>query len=866
MNLVPALPATLASLAIFMLPGLVFLALRSRRREEDEDVAFDESLFLAVAVSVGVSSWLGLVLAEAGRFSLVTAGLLIAGGSAAALWIGRRRLRSPFPRLRTGLDIAPALAVLAVALFLDARPTEYLLGGRDPGVYVAAMGMIGRTGGIEYTDPVVQSIPIEDVGLIYRNPDSPDFTWARFAGFPLESPRTARVFPEFFHLFPAFGAFLFQSMGVKGALATPPIFGVLGTLGAFFLLRRLFGPAPALLGGLLLATNVVQVWFARYPVSEPVSQFLVFLGLLAFAHWEERDEAAFGALAGFALGLSFLVRIDSVLLLAPLALYLLVRRAHHDLPWRKAAPLLLPLLALLVHAAWHAALFSRKYLMNVANRPYWSQPAWVWLALGAVTMALVLLVHLKGEAAVRLLEAHGPALRATVATLLVGGGLYAYFLRPALSAWAGADGNDDARVTSSSLALRVLRRLDFHKLAAHDAQALVRLGWFVTPLVLVLAVLGLLLVLREWKLRYLLPMGVFASSALFYLYKIRVYNDYFFALRRYVPIVLPILLGLAALSLVRLAARGGWRRAAAALSAVFLLGAFVRDTAPLVRHRDWGGAVRFVQDVARRFGPEDVLIFEQPKSIHLLSLPLWAVHGLPVVEMARFKPDPDRLQHLVRAWRTRYRNIYFVHTSASGSDLCGVFLERVEPFSFGTWEWERAYGRKPRGRSFHALNFTVSRVVPPDQIQVPPLPLVDVGGTDDVQVSGFYDKEGGGILTYRWTGPCASVYLPGAQPGANLIVRTSTGKRPASRPARVEVSLNGAALGAFIAGPEWNEHALRLPDPLPAGPRVLRLDVAAWRPVHTDPAAGDERDLGVMVDRLEIRDTIPGLAEGGGMR
>jgi hypothetical protein len=654
-------------------------------------------------------------------------------------------------------------------------------------------------------------------------------------------------------------------MGVKGALATPPLFGVLGTLGAFFVLRRLFGAAPALLGSLLLATNVVQVWFARYPVSEPVSQCLTFLALFAFLAWEESGRPLVGALAGFAFGLTFLVRIDSVLLVAPLALYLLVRRAHHDLPWRRAAPVLLPLALLGAHAAAHAALFSRKYLANVANRPYWSQPAWVWAALGLATVALVLLVHLKGEAAVRLLEEHGAGLRATLAALLVAGALYAYFLRPLLSAWAGADGNDPAAAASGTL-LSLLRDRGFHRLAAHDAQSLVRLGWFVTPLALVLALLGLLALLREWKTRYLLPLGLFATSGLFYLYKIRVYNDYFFALRRYVPIVLPFVLGLAALALVRLAARGRWPRAVAALLTLVLFGAFLRDTLPLARHRDWTGAVRFVGDVARRFGPEDLLVFEQPKSIHLLSLPLWAVHGLSVLELARFKPDPERLQHFVEASRSRYRNVYFVHTSASGSDLCGVFLERVEPFSFGTFEWERAYARKPRGPEFRSFSFTVSRVVPPDQIQVPPLPFVDVGGTDNVQVSGFYDKEGGGDLTYRWTGPCASVYLPGARPGATLVVRASTGKRPADRPAVVSVSLAGSAIGSFRAGPEWTEHALVLPDPLPPGPRVLRLDVPAWRPVHTDPAAGDERDLGVMVDRLEIRDTIPGLPRGAGVR
>jgi 4-amino-4-deoxy-L-arabinose transferase-like glycosyltransferase len=859
LHLVPAVPAVLASLALFLLPGLAFVALV--RREERSHVALDEALFLVVGVSVAASAWLALLLAELGRFSLPTAGVVLAAASALAMLLGRRRVSWPFPRANGAAEWLPAFAVLAVALVLQARPTEYLVGGRDPGVYVSAMALIGRTGGIAYTDPAVRAIPPDDVALFYRNPGAPDFTWARFAGFPLENPRNGRVFPEFFHLFPAFGAYLFQSMGVKGALATPPVFGVLGTLGVFFVLRRLFGAAPALLGALLLATNVVQVWFARYPVSEPMSQFLVFLALLAFLHWDESGDAAWGTLAGTALGLTLLVRIDNLLLLAPVALYLLVRRAHHDLPWRRAAAFLVPLLLLGLHAAVHGALFSRKYLVNVTSRPYWSQPPWVWIGGALAVGAVLVLVHRRSEDAVRLLEAHGATLRRAVAGALVLGFAYAYLLRPILSAWAGADGNDAAEKQAGAL-FAALRALGFHRLAAHDAQALVRLGWFVTPLALVLALLGLLLVLREFRLRHLLPVSAALASALFYLYKIRVYNDYFFALRRYVPIVLPFVLGLAALALVRMAARGRWYRAAAAVLTVVLFGAFLRDTLPLARYRDWDGAVRFVNDLARRFGPDDLLVFEQPKSIHLLSLPLWAVHGLQVLVLARFQPDPERLQHFAADARARYRNVYFVHTAHSGSDFCGVFLERVEPFSFGTFEWERAYVRKPRGPEFRSFSFTVSRLVPPHEIQVPPLPEVDVGGSDDVQVSGFYDKEGGAGLTYRWTGPCASVYLPGARPGATLVVRAAIG-RP-TRPAAVAASLNGVPLGTFEAGAAWTEHALRLPDPLPPGPPVLRIDVPAWRPTHTDPAATDERDLGVMVDRLTIRDTIPGLSTGSG--
>ena len=43
-----------------------------------------------------------------------------------------------------------------------------------------------------------------------------------------------------------------------------------------------------------------------------------------------------------------------------------------------------------------------------------------------------------------------------------------------------------------------------------------------------------------------------------------------------------------------------------------------------------------------------------------------------------------------------------------------------------------------------------------------------------------------------------------------------------------------------------------LPSPLPKGSKILRLDVPAWRPTNTDPLATDTRDLGIMVDRIEV--------------
>jgi hypothetical protein len=792
------------------------------------------------------SAWVGLVLAEAGWFSLVTASVILAAGGGVLAILLRARLAAPLRCPRSGTEVWPAAVILALALALQARPSQYVVGGRDPGAYVAAMATIARTGGIVVTDPVVLSIPREDVELFYRNADRPDFSWSRFMGLDLERPSTGRVFPQFFHLFPAFGAYLFQALGVKGALATPPVFGVLGTMAVFFALRRLFGPAPALLAGILLGLNVIQVWFARYPVSETMSQFLLFTAVLLVLLWEDTRSGAFGALAGVGLGLTLLVRIDSALVLVPLLLYVLVRRLRGDLPWRTALPFLAGFGVLALHAGIHAAFWARKYVVDIATRRYWSQPAAVWL-LGALLVAAALLAaHRFGPAGRRFLDRHGAQARTALMVAVVVLAAYAYWLRPALSAWAGGDGNEKARALADP---GLLLALGFRQLAAHDAQSLVRLGWFVSPLGLLLGLLGLLVALREWRPRYLFPVLLVLSVSAFYLYKVRVWNDYPFALRRFVPVTLPLLLGFAAFFVSRLAGRGGWRRGVAAALALGLAALFVGDTARIARYADWRGAVRFVADVARRFGPEDVVIFEQPKSIHLVSLPLWAAHGVNALELARFNPDPDRLRHLVSAWRGRWRNVYFVHTYRT--DLCGLFLERLETKDFGTFEWY-AYDRKPGAPEFRSLHFTVSRVVPPEELRVPSLDEVDIGASDDVQVSGFFDKEGGAGRTFRWTGPCASIYLPGSQAGAALAITASSERRPASSLAVVTVSLSGQTLGKFVAGPEWSEHVLVLPSPLPPGPPVLRLDVPPWRPANVFPGSPDARDLGIMLDRIRV--------------
>jgi len=137
-------------------------------------------------------------------------------------------------------------------------------------------------------------------------------------------------------------------------------------------------------------------------------------------------------------------------------------------------------------------------------------------------------------------------------------------------------------------------------------------------------------------------------------------------------------------------------------------------------------------------------------------------------------------------------------------------------------------------------------------LQVPPLPELDVGGSDDVQVSGFHDKEGAGSHTYRWTGSCATVYLPAARAATAVEITASAGRRPAVSPATVRVMLGEVPLGRFTAAGDWEVHRLEVPLEARGKGALLRLDVPGWRPANTDPSSRDVRDLGVMVDRVRV--------------
>ena len=214
-------------------------------------------------------------------------------------------------------------ALLLTAALLYFRPHEYVLGGNDAGSYVNIASQIARTGDIvavdewtaflsEYRDVTLREQPA------YWLP-----RYLQFVGWYIDDANPARTVPQFFPFHPALLAVGAGLFGPAGALFVTPLWGVLDIAALYFLARRLFDKNVALVASTFLTVTATQVFFARYPTTEPLTMLLVFTALLAFqVIWDERDAPwVWGLLGGAALGAALLTRIDLPLVLGLFTLW-----------------------------------------------------------------------------------------------------------------------------------------------------------------------------------------------------------------------------------------------------------------------------------------------------------------------------------------------------------------------------------------------------------------------------------------------------------------------------------------------------------------------------------------------------------------
>jgi hypothetical protein len=830
-------------LIVGWLPGAALFRAPILDRARRAGLDAEERAFWAVLLSIAMSLSAVLALAALHRYSfsrLLLIDLALAAG-AAVVWRGRLRMPEA-KRLAPGAAVPIALIVLSVWHFFP--PAEYVMGGKDPGVYVNEGIQIAQRGSLVIEDRVVADVPpfARDLFMprYLRDDGTPrtDYYSQRFMGFFIKDPATGAVIGQFPHLFPASIAVAYGIDGLTGARRSSGVWALLGVLAVYFAGSRLLGRPAAAAAAVLLTLHVVQVWFARYPNAEVVMQAFLFAALLANARAHVDGDRFFAPVAGLLLGLLLFLRFDAVLGVAAIALggVLGVFAGH-----RLRASFLATFGVVAAVAVVYLAGPMRAYVelpFLFFQRIYLYTPTWQYV-LAALAIAGALLAVRTGQRSPSFAGRLRQAVPVAVGLGLVLAAAYALLLRHPEGA-----------------------------LAAHDAYALRTFAnlYFTVPGVLG-AVLGFWLLARNrfWRDPALfLTVAVFAVSVF---YKIRVVPEHFWMARRFLPVILPgALLFLCAVAFATTTKGRRSRVVRWTIGGILLIllgSAYLRASRPVRHHTEYEGLIPHLEKLAGRFGSDDLVILESRNAggdVHVLAPPLAYIYAKNVLLLASPRPDKAVLASFVESARTRYERVFFI--GGGGTDLLshnyGVRPTGGERFQVP--EFESTTDALPRVVALKEFEFGVYQFVDPASGEASWFDL-DVGTNDDLHVLRFHAREQSEGRTFRWTGGTSYVSVTTVPTSARelTLVLNDGGRPPAAAPARVEVFLHNQRLGVIELSPGgFRPYALAIPASL-AGraaeardPVELRLISTLWNPRDV-LGVPDARNLGVMLDRVTIK-------------
>jgi len=154
-----AIATQLAALVVIgYLPGAAIFRLPWLDREKRAGLDAEERVFWAVVLSLVIS--LSVVLGLAGFHRYTFGRLMLADIAAVALSAviarGRLRLGTPARRVTWTAIVPVVLVALAVSRFFP--PSEYIIGGKDPGVYMNEGIQVAQRGALVFRDPVVATV------------------------------------------------------------------------------------------------------------------------------------------------------------------------------------------------------------------------------------------------------------------------------------------------------------------------------------------------------------------------------------------------------------------------------------------------------------------------------------------------------------------------------------------------------------------------------------------------------------------------------------------------------------------------------------------------------------------------------------
>ena len=651
--------------------------------------------FVVIVLGLTLALWLGLILASIGLFSLITLSAVLIVLGIGGWLIARsslRRATNPAPGIirSTRLDVA-LIGVLIIGSVFYLRPHEFIFGGADAGVYVNMGAHIARTGSLLVHDDEVARLDPAAYPDVFREQPKDFLTrYYQFPGFYVSDSQAGVIIPQFFAP-QAVAIAIFTSIGgVPAGLMATPLWGLLGLAAIYFFTRSLFGRRAALLAAIMLAANPTQIWFARYPTAEVLTQASLFFGLYALSRLLKQyaPSIGWGLLAGFWIGLIFLVRIDMILvavvMLAAVVAWIAARQWHAGL-----TALAIALGVMSAYMVMHALVFAWPYTWNTYSavfRVLFGSRWPVWIVLGVIGLiGIIVGLRRANRLSVERRSLIARWLRISLIVIVIAAAGYAYFIRP----------YREAPTTTTNW-------YDAQSVIATNYENLVRIGWYITPIGLGLALIGLCLMLwreRSGAVNLFVAIGLLSTIV----YVINILNNphQIYASRRYVPVVMPALSVWGAYGLVVISrARRRLMSAVVVIAAIAWLGGMIVQARLIGVQVDDAGTVSAFAEFDRRLESDAVVLMNDQSVVgfgDIVGTPLRYIFNHPVFVLRTNDAwSSDWLKIAVRDWQQRGKQVYVISNAAT--DLTSNAALPLEPrgqFAFETTVLEPTYTQFP---------------------------------------------------------------------------------------------------------------------------------------------------------------------------
>lgn len=485
-------------------------------------------------------------------------------------------------------QIALGLVIMASLTLGVTTPHEHILATRDSGNYVATATWIANRGGVQMDvgSPVFDGLPVTYESL----------------GFPAGSQPT-RLQPQFMHTFPGLMALVSSIGGLGWAYVVAPVLTAVGLLCLFALARRFLTPWWAVLAVTLTAASMPFVYFGRAPFSESLAFVLIVGGLWTATEALEQRSMSIATGAGLLLGGVTLARIDGIVVLLGLVvcrtLVLLTptpterESETQGLVDRMIAAALAPFALALADLL----LFSRQYLVDHGS---------LIAAVLATTFGLFIVGRFAPSASDWFLS-HRRAIGTVVSSGVGAYLLYAWLVRPYVESPTRSDiYGIEGLQAAAGVPVEPLR--SYAELSVHW------LTWYLGVPLVALAIAGLVIFMRRLVVTDVRWAGPFTCVVsvltLLYVYRPSINPDHIWAMRRFVPLVIPGLAVLGVAMAGEVARRvGRWATPVSVVLASMLMVPVLVPTVEAGLNPEFGGASADVSEVCRTLGPDAAVLF-----------------------------------------------------------------------------------------------------------------------------------------------------------------------------------------------------------------------------------------------------------------